>query len=193
MAVSKVVFGGQTLIDLTQDTISESKILRGFKGHDASGKPIEGTCDFDVDSSDANAQDEEVLKDKKFAKGGEMRTGSMPNNGAIAGKISSKNTPFKVPRGFHDGSGEVVIDPVESAKLIPENIPDGMTILGVVGTRTGLEGVKAQAKDVTPTKDGFSVLPDTDAGYNYLTQVTILPIPYTESDNSAGGKTVTIG
>lgn len=29
-------------------------------------------------------------------------------------------------------------------------------------------------------------------GYNYLTQVTIEPIPYTESDNAAGGTTVTI-
>jgi hypothetical protein len=193
MAVSKVVFGGQTLIDLTQDTVKDNKLLRGTTAHDASGTPITGTCDFDVDSSEANAQDEEVLITKTFARGGEMRTGSMPNNGGVAGTISAKGAKYTIPRGYHDGSGTVGIDPVEEAKLIPENIPDGMTILGVAGTRTGLEGVKAQVKDVTPTKDGFSVLPDTDAGYNYLTQVTVLPIPYVESDNSAGGKTVTIG
>ena len=35
------------------------------------------------------------------------------------------------------------------------------------------------------------VLPDE--GYNCLSQVTVNKIPYTESDNAAGGKTVTIG
>ena len=32
-----------------------------------------------------------------------------------------------------------------------------------------------------------------DDGYTHLSQVTVNPIPYAESDNSAGGKTVTIG
>ena len=32
-----------------------------------------------------------------------------------------------------------------------------------------------------------------DSGYDYLSAVTVAAIPYTESDNAAGGKTVTIG
>ena len=35
------------------------------------------------------------------------------------------------------------------------------------------------------------ILPDS--GYTHLSQVTVEAIPYVESDNSAGGKTVTIG
>jgi hypothetical protein len=55
---------------------------------------------------------------------------------------------------------------------------------------SGSEAEKKQTKEVTPTVDGFSVLPDS--GYTCLTEVTVKAIPYVESNNSAGGITVTI-
>jgi hypothetical protein len=55
---------------------------------------------------------------------------------------------------------------------------------------SGSEDVNAQTKTVTPTTTSQTVTPDT--GYNYLSQVTVNAIPYTETDNAAGGKTVTI-
>ena len=55
---------------------------------------------------------------------------------------------------------------------------------------SGSEDVNAQAKTVTPTTASQTITPDT--GYNYLSQVTVNAIPYTETDNAAGGKTVTI-
>jgi hypothetical protein len=58
---------------------------------------------------------------------------------------------------------------------------------------SGQEDVKAQAKTATPTTSQQVITPDTAQGYNYLTQVTVAAIPYTETDNAAGGKTVTIG
>jgi len=66
-----------------------------------------------------------------------------------------------------------------------------VTVLGVTGTMSGSEGMKPQEKSVTPSTEEQVVLPD--AGYNCLTQVTVAAIPYEETDNSAGGKTVTIG
>lgn len=95
--------------------------------------------------------------------------------------------------GYHDGSGKVGIDATEQAKIIPENIREGITILGVEGTMSGTEEVKPQAKTVTPSKEQQVVLPDSEQGYNYLSQVTVNAIPYNESENSAGGTTVTIG
>ena len=83
------------------------------------------------------------------------------------------------------------IDETEQAKLIPDNIRQGITILGIVGDMSGTEDVKPQAKTVTPSTVQQVVLPDS--GYNYLSQVTVAPIPYVETDNSAGGITVTIG
>ena len=71
------------------------------------------------------------------------------------------------------------------------NIRNGVTILGVTGSMSTTEGAKPQAKTVTPTTEEQVVIPDS--GYNYLSQVTVAAIPYVESDNAAGGKTVTIG
>lgn len=39
---NKVVYSGQTLIDLTADTLDASKVLSGYTGHDASGAPFTG-------------------------------------------------------------------------------------------------------------------------------------------------------
>ena len=41
--VNKVVFGNETLIDLSSDTIAADGILSGITAHDASGAPITGT------------------------------------------------------------------------------------------------------------------------------------------------------
>ena len=43
MAVNKVVYAGQTLIDLTNDTVTPSTLLKGYKAHDKSGAVITGT------------------------------------------------------------------------------------------------------------------------------------------------------
>jgi len=191
MSVSKVVYGNETLIDLTADTVKADKLLAGITAHGADGETITGTCTFDMDTSTATAAIAEVLAGKTFGKGGSMLTGTMPNKGAVAGTISTKAGEYSVPQGYHDGSGKVSIDATEQAKLIAENIRQGVTILGVEGTMSGTEGVNAQSKTVTPAITAQTILPD--ATYNYLTQVTVNAIPYVETDNAAGGKTVTIG
>ncbi len=190
MANSKIIFGGEVLMDLTGDTVTKDNLLVGAKAHGADGELIEGACDFDANTQDATATAAEILSGKTAYNKGNKVTGSMPNRGAVSGEISTKAGAFAVPQGYHDGSGKVQIAAAEQAKLIPGNIRDGVTILGVEGTMSGQEGVKAQSKSVTPTKNGTTVLPDS--GFNYLSQVTVAAIPYTESDNSAGGKTVTI-
>lgn len=179
------------MIDLTGDTVTADKLLAGYTAHGRDGEPITGTCEFDADTDDATALAAEILAGKTaYAKKNKV-TGTMPNNGAVSGTISTKAGQYNIPQGYHDGSGKVQIAATEQAKLIPGNIRDGVTILGVEGTMSGEEGVKAQTKTVTPSKTAQTVLPDE--GYNYLSQVTVNGIPYAESDNSAGGKTVTIG
>jgi hypothetical protein len=191
MAISKVIYGGETLIDLTADTVKKDKLLKGYTAHGADGEPITGTCEFDANTQDATATEAEILSGKTAYNKGVKVTGTMKNNGAVAGKISTKASKYSVPQGYHDGSGTVEIDATEQAKLIPTNIRNGVTILGVEGTMSGSEGVKPQSKTVTPSTEQQTVLPDT--GYTHLSQVTVAPIPYVENDNSAGGKTVTIG
>ena len=190
MAINKVIFGDEVLMDLTADTIKADKLLKGYTAHSASGEVIIGTCTFDADTQDATATADEILFGEVAWNKGNKLTGTMPNNGAVQGEITTKAGQYTVPKGYHDGSGKVGISSTEQAKLIPENIRKDVVILGVYGEMTGTEDVKAQTKTVTPKTTAQEILPD--AGYNYLSQVTVAKIPYNESTNSAGGKTVTI-
>ena len=191
MAMSKIIYGTQTLLDLTGDTVTEDKLLSGITAHDKTGNKVTGTCTFDSDTTDATATVAEILKDKTAYARGAKVTGTMVNNGAVSGVIETVNGDYTVPQGYHDGSGKVAIDADEKAKLIPGNIKQGVTILGVVGEHQGGTTVTVQTKEVTPTSSAQTVLPDS--GYDYLSQVKVLAIPYVESDNAAGGTTVTIG
>ena len=193
MAINKVIYGGRTLIDLSGDTVTADKILDGFTAHDKKGETITGTCKYDVDSSDATAAVAEILQGKTAYVRGKKLTGTMKNNSAVAGTISSKDEQYTVPQGYHDGSGKVGIVDTEKEKLVPANIREGITLLGVEGSMSGTEDAKPQAKTVTPSTKEQTVLPNSEEGYNYLSQVTVKAIPYNESENPAGGTTVTIG
>lgn len=187
---NKIIFGGRTLIDLTADTVDASHLLKDITAHDKSGAIITGTCTYDSDTSDANAQASEILLNKTAYVNGTKRTGTMPNNGAVTGSITTVDGEYTIPLGYHDGSGKVSIGATDQSKLIPENIRQGVVVLGVTGTMSGEEGVAAQSRTVTPTVAQQTVTPET--GYNYLSQVIVNAIPYTETANTYG-TTVTIG
>lgn len=191
MAKNKIIYGGEVLIDLTADTVTAADLAEGVTAHDKSGAIITGTNTYDSDTSEDTAAVAEILNGKTAHARGTQLTGTMPNNGAVTGTISTKTQEYTIPLGYHDGSGKVAIASTEQAKIIATNIRQGVTILGVEGTMSGQEDVVAQAKTATPSTTQQVITPDT--GYNYLTQVTVAAIPYAEAPNSAGGVTVTIG
>lgn len=191
MAKNKIIYGGEVLIDLTADTVTAADLAEGVTAHDKSGAIITGTNTYDSDTSEDTAAVAEILSGKTAHARGTQLTGTMPNNGAVTGTISTKTQEYTIPLGYHDGSGKVAIASTEQAKIIATNIRQGVTILGVEGTMSGQEDVVAQAKTATPSTTQQVITPDT--GYNYLTQVTVAAIPYAEAPNSAGGVTVTIG
>ena len=186
-----VLASGEVLIDLTGDTVDAAHVLDGFTFHDKSGAPVTGTCTYDSDTSDDTAAVGEILSGKTAHARGALLTGTMPNNGAQMGSISTKEQEVIIAQGYHDGSGKVSISDDEQAKLIPSNIREGITILGIEGTMSGSESVVAQARSVTPKFTQQVISPED--GYTHLSQVTVQPITVSYSDNSAGGKTVTIG
>ena len=188
--INKVIYAGNTLIDLTSDTITAADLAYGKTAHDKSGATITGTSTKDSTTTDANATASEILSGKTAYVNKNKITGEMPNRGAVSGTISTLS-PYTIQNGYHDGSGTVSIDSTEAGKITAGNIKSGVTILGVEGTYSG-EAISVESnKNVTPSSSQQVVTPSS--GYDYLAQVTVAAIPYTETDNAAGGKTVTIG
>lgn len=189
--VNKVIYGGDTLIDLTGDDVTASDVLSGKKFHLPSGAQGVGECSFDADTSDATAAASEILASKTAYVNGNKITGSMTNRGEVVLEIDDKDDELTIPAGYHDGSGKAKLDSVEKAKLIASNILQGVTILGVLGTLQPASDINIEAsKTVTPTKNGATILPSS--GYDALAQIIVAAVPYVETDNSAGGKTATI-
>ena len=191
--VSKVIYNGTTLIDLTADTITADKLASGITAHDKAGAAITGTSTLDSDTSEDTAAVSEILATKTAHARGSQLTGTMPNNGGVTGTISTVAGEYTIALGYHDGSGKVSIDSTEQSKIIATNIRQGITILGVEGTMSGTEDVNAQTITCTPSATAQTLTPDSTQGYNYIAQVTVNAIPYTSADNAAGGLTVTIG
>lgn len=104
MAYNKVTYNGNTLIDLTADTIQAADLLAGKTAHGADGESL---------------------------------TGAMVNRGAVSGTIATKDAVYTVQAGFHNGSGSVQISAAEKAKLISENIKEGVTLFGIQGSHSG--------------------------------------------------------
>jgi hypothetical protein len=192
MPISKVVYNGRTLIDLTTDTVDAHNLLARETAHDKQGNPVIGECTYDADTSDANAKSSEILKDRVAYVKGNRIPGSMANHGGKKYAFTDVHAYVGIDAGYHDGSGTVAIPAEEEAKFVPANIRQGVTLLGVEGSMTGNENVTAQAnKTVTPKSTKQTITPDT--GYTHLAQVTVNAIPYTETADSAGGTIVTIG
>lgn len=190
--INKFILGEEVKFDLTQDDITPDKLASGIKAHDKSGAPIVGTNTYDANTSDATATAAEILATKTAYKSGSKVTGTMPNQGAKTLAITDKATAVAIPMGFHDGGGKAQIDATEAAKIIPGNIRDGVTLLGVTGTMSGTEGAKPQAKTITPTFESQEITPDSP-DYNYLSSVTVAAIPVSQTDNDAGGITLKVG
>ena len=154
------------------------------------GVKIDGECTFDADTSDATAVSSEVLNGSIYYARGSKGTGTMPNIGAQNEDIDDVNDQVTIQQGYHDGSGKIEIADVEKKKILPANIKQGVSILGVVGTLEPSSSVTAQSKTVTPTSEKQTIIPDST--YDYLSQVVVNAIPYVETANAAGGTTVTI-
>ena len=181
---------GTVLIDLTTDTAVATDVASGKYFHLATGERVQGSNTNDSNTTDANASASEILSGKTAYVNKNKITGEMTNNGSVSGTISTVAGTYTVPAGYHNGLGSVAIDSTEQAKIIAGNIKSGITILGVEGEYSG-QGATATSVNVTPYLTSATVLPPT--GYDYISQVNVAAITITESDNAAGGKTVTIG
>ena len=90
-----------------------------------------GTAKF-YDASEADAAAGNVLSGKVFIGSSGQDTGSMANNGATGGSISTKAGSVTIPAGYTSG-GSVSIASAAVTDCVAGNILTGKTILGVSG------------------------------------------------------------
>lgn len=190
--LNKIIYDGNTLIDLSADTVEQAYVLEGYSFHDKNGNILTGSCEYDADTSDADAISSEILATKTAYVNGTKITGSMNNRGSWADTIDDLNDSISIPVGFHDGGGSVSLDATEKGKVIASNIKKGVTLFGVEGSYEG-EAISVEAnKNATPSSSQQVITPS--AGYDYLAQVTVAAIPYEETLTAGTtGYTATIG
>lgn len=192
--ISKVVYGNETLIDLTSDTVEASKLLAGFTAHGKDGAPISGSCDYNANTSADTVTVGAVLSGVTFHNAvGTAQVGTMPNVGAQVSTLVTRDNAVAITAGYHDGSGSIGLGTVDKAALISDNIREGVTILGILGNMSGSEDVKATGLSATPYTTSKTYQPGTYGDYNYFSQVTVNAIAYATSTNLGGGITATIG
>ena len=103
-----------------------------------------GSAEF-WDTTGATAAAENILTGKTaFGASGSV-TGTMANNGAVSGSISTAAGTYTAPAGYHSGKGTVSIASAEQAKLITGNIKAGVTVLGVSGKASVVDTADATA------------------------------------------------
>ncbi len=93
MAVSKVVYGNTTLIDLTEDSVDSGSLLEGKTAHDAGGNAINGSIpeNSTITSLISNKEDVVEIPAGYYAEGGSV---------GISQDEQDKITPATVPPGM---------------------------------------------------------------------------------------------
>lgn len=91
-----------------------------------------GTAKF-YDASDTGVAASDVRSGVKFVGVNGEDTGSLADNGATGGTISTKAGSITIPAGITTG-GSVSISSTEQAKIVAGNIKSGVTLLGVAGS-----------------------------------------------------------
>lgn len=92
----------------------------------------------------------EIVSGKTAVLNGDLTTGTMVDRGSGSQTITTLNESVGIDAGYYDGTGSVSIDSSERAKIIGDNIREGVVILGVTGT---LESGSGTSPDIGSVDD----------------------------------------
>lgn len=136
MAVNKVIYGGNTLVDLTGDTVTAADLADGVKATGADGNPVIGlmqkvTIDAELSNTSTNPVQNKVIKVALDGKLGKNETAARATQDGAGNTISTTYAKkadisgmVKSVNGVSpDASGNVSLDIFNSSGHLV--LPDG--------------------------------------------------------------------
>ena len=115
-----------------------------------------------ITTDDADAGAGNILVDKTAYVAGEKITGTMPDNGAVSKSLTTTDTSYTVPAGYHNGSGKVSITletksatPTKSAQTITPStgkVLSSVSVAAIPAAYQNVTQVDAVAADVLSGK-----------------------------------------
>lgn len=160
MAVNKVIYGGNTLVDLTGDTVTAADLADGVKATGADGNPIVGlmqkvTIDAELSTTSTNPVQNKVIYNALLNKVGTdiysgfalmgatstiaWRQGSQP-----IGSINATNYTGTAAKATQDGAGNVITE--------------------TYATKADVSGVVKSVNGTKPDTDGNVTIDVSDGG-----------------------------
>lgn len=159
MAISKVVYNNETLIDISNDSVTRDTLAYGYTAHDKSGNAITGRLSTDntilVPTKVSDLQnDMEYIQRADYEDKEYIQNGTTEDVVFNAGIKVKKDSLFKVVRmsvtytNSKTGLSELTI-PIKDANWTAA-IEDGYTPLGVVGFYSGSTNWTVYGIDMDP-------------------------------------------
>lgn len=149
-AISKVTYAGSTLIDLTNDTVVPSSLLKGATAHRANGDAITGTLDpsptLQSKTVTPSETEQTASPDNGYDGLSSVKVEAIPSSyigSGISKKAAQTYTPRAtaqtIPAGQYLSGAQTIAG---DTNLVAGNIKRGTSIFGVAGTYEGSVSVK---------------------------------------------------
>ena len=173
-ALSRVDVGAipSEYADVSDVTATAGTVLTGSDFVDASGTLVHGACDYDADTSDADATAGQIEAGATAYVGGAKVSGTMPIRTTDV-EISDLS-PVPIPAGSYDGTASAKLSSAAAAEVLAANIRQGAEILGVHGAYQGADTFGAYFDDTLTNfsnSTATAILPNMFDGKSALEKI----------------------